>query len=275
MNRSDFIPIDKMRGFKCPVCGHAGWCMVTDDRTAVICNRVPSTRPLKNGGYLHKIGSALDGPIQFAPPRPPRPPREVLWDDLVAAFCGAVVYERLAAFAASLALSVASLDRLEIGAHADGWTFPMRDGGRIVGVRTRDADGNKRAIRGSRNGLFVPRNLSGHGPLLIAEGPTDTAALLDLGFDAIGRADCSSGAANLFELCRRREVVIMTDHDQVKDDGQVPGFQGATTLAKQLNGVARSVKIVFPSYYKDVREWLRNGATRSEVETSIKAAART
>lgn len=70
----------------------------------------------------------------------------------------------------------------------DAWTFPVSDAaGVLTGIRLRLADGRKLSVRGGPEGLFVPADLGQPERLLIAEGPTDTASLLDLGLAAVGR----------------------------------------------------------------------------------------
>src|SRR5439155_12311592 len=85
----------------------------------------------------------------------------------------------------SLGLSATSLLRLGVGWSAPyrAWAFPMRDaGGAIRGIRLRTVAGKKFCVRGSKDGLFIPEESAAVGPLLVCEGPTDTAALLDMGF---------------------------------------------------------------------------------------------
>jgi hypothetical protein len=74
--------------------------------------------------------------------------------------------------------------------------------GRVQGIRLRFSNGRKLAVRGGREGLFVPSGLAATNQLLICEGPTDTAALLDLGFAAVGRPSCAGGTRLLVELLR-------------------------------------------------------------------------
>jgi len=52
----------------CAICGRGDWCGLSPDRTVAVCMRVKSDRPVRNGGWLHRIAAA-------APP--PRPPRQV------------------------------------------------------------------------------------------------------------------------------------------------------------------------------------------------------
>ena len=89
--------------------------------------------------------------------------------------------ERLAG---SLGVSVSSLNRLDIGwlGNRRAWCFPMRDAdGKVLGVRLRYPNNRKLSVKGGKEGLFIPVGIDTHGLLLIAEGPTDTAALLDFG----------------------------------------------------------------------------------------------
>jgi len=41
----------------CPICQHTDWCLVANDGTACICQRVESDKPTKNsGGWVHRLG---------------------------------------------------------------------------------------------------------------------------------------------------------------------------------------------------------------------------
>jgi hypothetical protein len=191
----------------------------------------------------------------------------------VAAACRAAVDRReLAALARRLGVSDASLDRLAIGWYepSRAWSLPMSDGrGRITGIRLRTAEGRKFAVKGSRDGLFVPSDLDAHDRLLVAEGPTDTAALLHLGLAAVGRPSCRGGTRPLTDLVRRlapREVVIVADGDDV-------GQGGALALARHLALHARRVRVVTPPEgIKDARAWRRAGATGETLLGAIEAA---
>jgi DNA primase len=105
--------------------------------------------------------------------------------------------------------------------------------------------------------------------LLICEGPTDTAALIDMGVsDVVGRPSCTGGIKLLVELVKRRQppdVVIVDDADQ-------PGRRGADDLASALAGYVPSVRVVMPpTGIKDARDWLRVGGSREELEQAIEA----
>jgi hypothetical protein len=151
---------------------------------------------------------------------------------------------RLDRFAAKLGVTVNSLIRLSVGwsEDHDAWTFPMRNAdGKVVGIRLRRPDGRKLSVTGGHEGLFVPTNQSPSDRLLVCEGPTDTAALLDLKFMAIGRPSCTGGVRHIVDLLGQLqvgEVVVVADSDQ-------PGQQGAASLAATLVRYRR-VRIVMP-----------------------------
>jgi phage/plasmid primase-like uncharacterized protein len=265
---------------RCQICGK-DWCTYLDGSDLVRCMRVASDRPCKDGGWFHK----LNGKAAAAPaPRPSAParlsPAEAA--NLARNYATAINPERLELFALDMGLSIPGLRRLGIGwAHdKSAWAFPMRDAtGRITGLRLRTDAGRKFSIAGSREGLFIPDDLSGEGMLLICEGPTSCAALLDLGFDAIGRPSCNSGNAivrNYLNDRPRRDVVILGDHDATHarpDGGRFrPGQDGARRLAQDALGCVRSLKVVIPPRCKDARDWLAMGATAATLRAIIRAA---
>jgi len=238
--------------------------------------RLQSDRGLHNGGWLHWL--AEQPPRSLPPPRPPptHPPgidAEGRWR----AWRASTDASRLAAHAEALGVSRASLERLGAAwapPHL-AWAFPMRDGaGAIFGIRLRAGDGRKWAVRGSRAGLIHDPDLSGSGPLLVCEGPTDTAAAMTLGFPAVGRPSCRGQEDLLRRLLKtwRDDVVIAADHDPPHEhpDGSPwrPGLAGAVDLAKDLGKPLRA----FLPPCKDIREWTRRGATRADVEALIHEA---
>ena len=253
----------------CAICGRGDWCGLSPDRTVAVCMRVKSDRPVRNGGWLHRIAAA---------PPPPRPPCRVYvpaspepernWHSLLERWARRTATVDLARLARLLGVSAASLRRLgaALSGRAGVWGFPMRDAHRkVTGIRLRAEDGRKWAVAGSHNGLFWPDGLSGAGPILICEGPTDTAALLDLGYDAIGRPSCSGAVEMVIEVVRalrRRDVVVVADADD-------PGIDGADRLARALTDAGRRPKVIRPLQCKDARAWVRDGATRAVVDCAI------
>ena len=240
---------------KCPICDHPDWCMVSADGELAICPRVDegSMRYIDGSGYLHRIKDA-----EPSHPRPSvrRPgPRYHIDAKRIAHECHArLTPVRLAGFASDLGVSTASLEQLMVGWHEtlQAYTFPMRDGAEyIIGIRTRHRDGSKRAITGSKAGLFIPDTFASSGSLYICEGPTDTAAMLSVGLAAIGRPSCMGShqqVRDLLNTCfRKRDVVIIADNDG-------PGREGAARLRDAL-GVGRLQAP--PNRVKDVRERVR------------------
>lgn len=265
----------------CPICGKPDWCTASDDGQMVYCMRVPdgsiSSKDLGHGtGYLHRICTAEPMPriipVRYSEPTHPKNDSWLCYGDLVAGWSQNTTEGQIAALSESLAVSVASLNRMEVAWCADRncWAFPMHDSRRqIIGVRFRTDDGRKFALTGSHAGAFIPSGLDSKEPtLLICEGPTDTAAALTIGFEAIGRPSCSGASeiiADMLQDCRRKDVVIVADNDG-------PGRAGAHRLADRLLGVTRSLKVIDSRPHKDIRAWLQAGATMPLVQIRINQA---
>lgn len=175
-----------------------------------------------------------------------------------------------------LGLPVEPLQRLGVG-----WTvehrataWPMRDdAGRVVGVRLRCPEtGRKWAARGSRAGLFYAAGLLAlERPerLFAVEGPTDAAALLSVGIEAVGVPSAGGGADLLADLCRRLQAAEVA----IVADGDGPGLEGAERLAAALLPVVPAVRVTMPPEgVKDARAWVCGGADRAEIEAVIDAA---
>ena len=266
--RGDWQRVSK--GRPCPVCSRRDWCLFAgpaDAPVAAICARIESPKRCGEAGWLHVLRD--EGPtwtpwrrnISRAVRMMTKPGNgQPDFDKMTAEFQAAVRPEALGRLAHNLGLSVESLRRLSVGWAAEG---------RAVGIRLRLPGGRKLAVRGGREGLFIPSSLEAGGRLLIAEGPTDTAALLDLGFAAVGRPSCSGGVRLLAELVRQQqpsEVVIVADSDG-------PGKKGADSLAGSLVAYCPTVRVITPpTGLKDARQWVRSGATAAEVQEVIDAA---
>lgn len=266
------VRVSKSR--RCPICGRADWCSITADGALAICMREPagSFKCTKNGDFLHRLRETQwrRGNLRTVTVSD-RPPSRHDFALLVQNYGTAANPERLQRFANSLGLSIGSLKHLSMGwcSEKRAWSFPMRNGaGDVLGIRLRTDAGCKFAIPGSREGLFIPSGLSSSGPLLICEGPTDCAAMLDLGFAAIGRPSCTGGIKLLANYARQRKpagIVIGSDSDE-------PGRCGAEALANVLS-LYHSVRIIVPpSGIKDLRQWKFEGASASCIQAAIDAA---
>ena len=253
----------------CPVCGKTDWCLVSADGSAAICQRVKegSRKGCGEAGYLHILNDRHDRHDRHRSGAKWRHSVTVGHDSWsqtqdfgqMAAKCQSqLTDDRLQALARSLGLSARSLRRLRVGWDGRAFTFPMsNDFGKIIGIRRRFPNGSKVSAKGGRTGLFIPTDLAEAGPLLICEGPTDSAAALDLGFDAIGRPNCSSLVTMTVRTVRDRdETVVVADNDAV-------GRTGADRLARVLVLCRPCVRIVHPpAGIKDLRQWLSSGLTR-------------
>ena len=263
------------RGQPCPVCRHPDWCAVSADGAVALCQRVESARRVGEAGWLHRLTDSRPRatPRSYTVPYGTDPVPELR--PLAEQFRAALDPGRLHQLAASLGLSEQSLQRLGVGWAADhgAWTFPMAHAdGHVVGIRLRFPNGRKLAIKGSKEGLFLPDppGVCSTPRLLVCEGPTDTAALLDLGLEGVaGRPSCTGGIKQLVEVVRRRrarEVVIVADADE-------PGQRGAHYLATVLTVYSPAVRVIQPPPgVKDARDWLRAGGTAADVERAIAAA---
>lgn len=277
-SKSSWVRLRK--GERCCICGHFGWCTRSADGSAINCARTPSSKPILNkttgeiNGYLHR---PHDGPLPQVEAKPPAPRRsrgELL--RMAEHHRTAVSAPRLARHAASLGVSVESLRRIRIGWDADhgAWSFPMIGAadGPPLGFRLRRESGFKFAVTGGTEGLFIPDGIYSNGPLVIVEGPTSLAAMLDLGVNAIGRPSCTGGVVLLKRFLEANDydpVIVLSDRDEWKKrrDGSRfrPGPDGGRALARELKA-----RLVMCPVVKDARDWKRSGAAPADVHRVLR-----
>jgi hypothetical protein len=250
---------------RCPVCGNSSWCTYTD--SVVLCMRVESNRSklLKSGetGWIHRVG-------EETPARPSTVEREdkvpstINSSALIRDWSSATPRGLMAQLAVKLGVNMEAMDMLNCcwAKPHRAWAFPMSDGyGNYVGIRLRAESGAKWAVRGSHQGIFLPR-AGAQENMLIVEGPTDAAAGLSIGFFTVGRPSCSGGAQHLIAAIRRlgvREAVIVSDNDD-------PGTKGASMLAQLLP--VRSCLVLLPT--KDLRQFVNAGGNKVTLNALIK-----
>ena len=244
----------------CPVCKHGDWCRVFADGWAE-CMRVQSGQPAKSGGWMHRIG---DVPRRWLPPPPRFQAPTINATKLMREWQARTTAAALDEFAASLGLSRSSL--MVVGAAwaapYAAWAFPMCDGyGNVLGIRLRSATG-KYAVRGSKQGIFLA-DVPPQKTLFVCEGPTDTAAAIELGLFAVGRPNCCCGGPEIRIYAQRlavTRVVVVADNDK-------PGLDGARKVGGEL-------KLPFAIYVppaKDLREFVGLGGTRAMIENTLKS----
>lgn len=255
----------------CPICGKPDWCLVAPDKSAVICARIEqgSVRRCGDAGYLHILTDRPKGRQHSSQWRfmvgqdDNRPERD--FAALQQQHSHQITSQQLNDLSQQLGVSGQSLKRLNVDWDGKAYTFPMSSAeGRIIGIRRRFPSGRKISLTGSKTGLFIPTDLPGNEPLIICEGPTDTAVALDLGFAAIGRPNCNSKIEMTAKAARgRAEIVIISDNDP-------SGKTGAEKLADALVLHYPCVKIIYPpDGIKDLRQWLRAGLTSETLRQII------
>jgi hypothetical protein len=159
-----------------------------------------------------------------------------------------------------------ALDALEVGVEDEpgsGWLFPERDAdGNVIGIVRRTPDGRKLALRGSRRGLTFAHPFPATDPALIVEGPSDVAAAMAAGFNAVGRPSNVGGGELLAKLLKGRHAVVLGENDR-KPDGSWPGREGVEAIVPHLLPVCASVRTLYPPPgTKDLRFWLTEGGAK-------------
>lgn len=243
----------------CQICGKHDWCTVGDRWHC--CMRIANDKPCKNGGWLWPINGAFKPPPPIQQWKPTARPN---FGNLMEHWQLETLPLAIGNFAEELGVHHTALYNLGCAWSKTNmaWAFPMTDGiGNVVGIRLRNHEGQKWAVKGSQQGLFVPSSKS-NGIAFICEGPTDTAAALTLGFWAVGRPSCCCGNEQLKALFRNRHIqraVIISDND-------TPGINGAERLAKEIGRPC--ALMVLPA--KDIREFVNVGGTHDLIETQLR-----
>jgi hypothetical protein len=280
------------------VCNSDTWCFFTDDGNSVWCARVEHGSRLrtiaKNGStiYLHELATAQRVHITKDTSIRPEFPSAQL-ELITRRFVTAVNPHRLTSLSIALGVTEQSLRRLRIGwadkqsllsagtrCQGEGaWAFPMSDGeGRTIGIRLRTVDNFKYAVSGARTGIFIPLTNERQKRLLVCEGPTDLAALLDLNYWAIGRPDCQGGTQFITEyvrINRPNEVIIITDHDPEGSAAAAAVRTGAINTRRELEKICNAIIVRPPCGIKDIRHGLQTyGANRQSIDEWIREEVR-
>jgi len=259
----------------CPVCHKTDWCTMSNDGAVCVCRRVESPHPCKSGmGWIHRLTE--ERIVWREPPKVERQEATPDFQKMHDGFDGHPIMQDGLSFGLGLeAESFAALD-VRYNAENECMSFPMRDHtGRITGLRYRHlTSGKKWSAKGSKDGLFYdPRSIltaeTAPDSIVVTEGPTDTAAALSLGLDAIGRSSCMTGAKILREIVMARRIRRIT----IFADGDRPGMDGARRLARELSAPARIV--LPPPGIKDLREWYNKGLRIETFRAAESAATET
>lgn len=241
----------------CKICGKPDWC--TRSELGDCCMRVETDRPMHNGGWLHSVSKSERFPhTTRIPAKSVKSPETVLpldasaLDKMLDKWRG-LGQEHVRWFATQLGLRAKSLQMLGACAWEPVLAIPMYDeNGGTIGIRLRNKAGHKYAVRGGRQGIFVPYGAFGKMPInpcIICEGPTDAAAALEAGFFALGRASALGQEQMLRMMLRNlaiKEIVLCGDSDTA-------GEAGAKRLVATI-GRMRVRRLRLPA--KDLRAWL-------------------
>ena len=100
--------------------------------------------------------------------------------------------------------------------------------------------------------------LAGDGVVPIVEGMSDVAALLDLGYNPVGRPFNTGGMDILPDVIRGRRILVIGEND-TKPGGKCPGKEGLLACVAACQTVALvTTGIMPPSHIKDARAWKVN-----------------
>lgn len=247
------------RSNPCPICGRPDWCKIRDDGKMVCCMRVDSGRRSDYAGYLFEHdGQPLDVPQSDEP--------EVNADLVYEQIKRDHDPEKFAELCEGIGLMPASV--LKIGGRYSPFykalVFPTWSiGGRVTGLRTRYKWGAKRTLKWSKAGLFAHClfQYDPNRPLVVVEGPTDTAASYQLGLQTVGRPGCE-GYLNMvyeFALLCNGQVFVVGDDDKA-------GRRGADRLAEMLVNDCHLDAVAKVAPEGDLRKWVQGGATPQDAE---------
>jgi len=224
--------------------------------------RVQSDKQTQNGGWLH----VTNEPVPFIPQRPAIPETSMDARGVWQRWFDRTEDSRRRGLAESLGVDADCLKAIGCAwSPNNAFAFPMRDaGGNVIGIRLRNEQGEKWAVKGSKSGLFIPSEYScfADGNLYLVEGPTDLAAAMTIGLRGIGRPACLGQENLILAYLRRNQIerlVIVTDNDE-------PGLRGAEKLQAMLS----ILSCIWVPPAKDMREFVNYGGTYTTVQSCLK-----
>jgi hypothetical protein len=229
----------------------------------ILCMRVESVKPTKNGGWLHPIESV--GPIALPPVKPKYNGAAVNCEALLKKWMARPdAFSDLEVLAKILGVSVQQLHLIGSAwaPEFDAWAMAFRNGVmKIIGLQLRKSNGDKKTMFGTHNGIFAVPWWRGQEPMVVCEGGSDTAAALAIDLWAVGRPSCSGGNDYIIEYAKRmrvRSVVIVADADG-------PGLEGAEILSKRI--AVKNCIVALPT--KDMRDFVKSGGNRQTFQSIV------
>lgn len=111
----------------------------------------------------------------------------------------------------------------------------------------------------------ISRAVAGGKPIFIPEGEKDTDTLEKRGYTAFSYGGVNDWLADMAQLCRGAEVYVLADNDG-------PGRRAADMIRHDLEGTAKSVKVVIPVPdipKADVSDYFAAGHSGEEFEALL------
>lgn len=259
MSNNDWIRVE--RGMPCPICSHIDWCSLHKDGRKIICPRIRSTVKIKNAGYLHKVED--NGLKKHKKPHKRKSNQCINWEGTSSIYEKHLDTRKAGTLRVQLGLeSIKTLRAFRAGWDGSAYTAPAEDGeGNMIGIMRRYPDGKKLWVPHSRNGLFIPKMKTVEGNVFILEGWSDTTCMVDMGFRAIGRANCETGVGYikrwLYVNKKVAQVTVVADNDKA-------GKRGAVNLSRELYGQIRVAVLEVPPAFSDFRRWYNSGQIEAD-----------
>ncbi len=245
----------------CPVCGKPDWCRVSRDGRAAHCMRVEEGgRPWSGEsgeGWVHnvEIGQQVDAA---------EPAYKMDFNDYIHRLW--MVHGKY---------EPQNCVGTMLGPDCELW--PERDPfGQIIGVVRRYPSGHKRCVPGSKRGLTLNPDqwlYAGSKNLFVVEGGTDTVALWNYGYYAVGRPSAGGGKRPLeyfFKHNLIKNICFIGENDYRDTNGKChcrqdrkvcalcwPGQFHAAYMSRYFSCKGYNSRVILPpEQFKDTREWL-------------------
>jgi len=233
----------------CPICHKPDWCLVSPDGKFVICPRTPSDKMVGEAGFLHRI----DGKAIKVKEIKKNKPISINWGNLNSIY--QTNYDKYIPLLLEKKWDVtrSTLRKLGVGYNGLACTFPTFDANlQIIGIQRILPCNAKRMIKGSKLGIFIPYSFRWQENIFIVEGAHDTATLIDMGFNTIGRLSATCGANIITTLVKKhrdsiKSIIIVADNDEI-------GFMSAKNLSYKLDKFVECGIIVMENNIKDISD---------------------
>lgn len=233
---------------QCPFCGQPGYShsnpFTLFDSGAYFCHACEAK------GFVGE--RRQPAPRPYIEPPPPPPLSE-------AGLRRAEGHPKAIAYFGGRGLRRETIARFRLGYDGARYTMPCYSGGLLMGIKRRCDPANAAdqgpkyvSVKGSRAWIYNEAALASDD-VVVCEGEIDAMTLAQEGIAAV----CSTaGVAHWPDAWLPR---LAGKHVTVWFDSDGPGQQGALRLARRLEGVAASVRIVTEWPAKDVNEGAKNG----------------